>query len=107
MNAHLEHSPDATGARDADMSFAQYWHPTRIGIAWATAVVFSIAVVIWAPAASRFEWLAVAVGVCAIVSFGLQLGTAQKRGFISRLSFSVVGSVIIIMVFELVLLLLF
>ncbi|GAA1316862.1 hypothetical protein ACFSWE_07995 [Leucobacter albus] len=71
------------------------WHLPRLIIAWAVAAVFGTLVTLFVHE-SRFQWLALAVGVSTLVTFALQLGTAQREGFISRLAFSISGSVVII-----------
>lgn len=78
------------------------WHPGRLAIAWAVAAVMGVLVAVLVPGAARFQWLALAVGVSTLVTFALQLGTAQREGFITRTSFSVAGSVVIIAVIDIV-----
>lgn len=78
------------------------WHIARLVTAWLFATVAAVAVVLWAPESLRFEWLSVAVGATLIVSFILQLGTAERNGFITRLSYSVVGGAFLIGLVELV-----
>ena len=78
----------------------QSWHVGRMVLAWVIAAVFGVAVLVLAPAPSRLSWLVLAIGVSSLVTFGLQLGTAQKQGFITRLAFSIAGSVLIIAVID-------
>ncbi len=75
------------------------WHLPRLIIAWSVAAVFGVLVTIFVTE-GRFQWLALAVGVSTLVTFALQLGTAQREGFISRLAFSISGSVVIIAVID-------
>lgn len=75
------------------------WHLPRLILAWAIAAAFGVLVSIFVEEA-RFQWLALAVGVSTLVTFALQLGTAQREGFISRLAFSIAGSVVIIAVID-------
>lgn len=75
---------------------APSWHTPRMLLAWAVAVVCGALVLLLVPAAMRFHWFALAVGFCTLVTFALQLGTAQREGFITRTSFSVAGCVLII-----------
>lgn len=72
----------------------------RLSVAWLVAIALAVSVVLFAPRDLRFEWLVAAIGVCTLVSFALQLGTARTEGFLARLAFSVVGSVILIFVIE-------
>lgn len=75
---------------------AHSWHLPRLILAWLITAMFAVMVILFAPLVQRFEWLAVAIATSAVVAFILQLGTAQRVGFITRLSFSVVGSAIIV-----------
>lgn len=78
------------------------WHVGRLVIAWAVAVVMGVLVTVLVPGQARFQWLALAVGVATLVTFALQLGTAQREGFITRTAFSVAGSVVIIAVIDVI-----
>lgn len=86
---------------------SSYWHLPRLIVAWAVAAVIGVLVTVMVPDDRRFAWLALAIGVSALVTFALQLGTAQKEGFITRTSFSIAGSVLVIAVVDVVGLLFF
>jgi len=77
------------------------WHVPRLIIAWAVAAVIAVLVTVFTESL-RFEWLVLAVGVSTLVTFALQLGTAQREGFISRLALSIAGSVVIIGIVDIV-----
>lgn len=83
------------------ISDAQYWHVPRLVAAWAVAAVIGVLVVVFVPSEGRYSWLALAIGLATLVTFALQLGTAQREGFITRTSFSVAGSVVIIAIIDL------
>lgn len=72
------------------------WHLPRLITAWVIAAVFGVLVTVLVHGDARFQWLALAVGVSTLVTFALQLGTAQRVGFITRTAYSVAGSVVII-----------
>lgn len=78
------------------------WHIGRLATAWAVAAVFGLLVALLADGPARFQWLALAIGLSVLVTFALQLGTAQREGFITRSSFSVAGCVVIIAVVDIV-----
>ncbi|MBL3678781.1 hypothetical protein D3230_05655 [Leucobacter chromiireducens subsp. solipictus] len=78
------------------------WHVPRLIIAWAVAAVIGVLVTLCVPTEERFSWLAFAIGASTLVTFGLQLGTAQRVGFITRVAFSVAGSVLVIAVIDIV-----
>lgn len=78
------------------------WHIGRMLTAWAVAVVLGVLVTVFVTGEARFQWLVLTVGVSALVTFALQLGTAQREGFIVRTSFSIAGSVVIIAVIDVI-----
>lgn len=78
------------------------WHVGRLVIAWAIAAVFGVLIAVLASGEAKFQWLVFAVGLSMLVTFALQLGTAQREGFITRTSFSVAGSVVIIALIDIV-----
>ena len=86
----------------AEMPDAHSWHVPRLIAAWAFAAVAGTLVTLLIPSVDRFSWLALAVGVATLVTFALQLGTAQREGFITRVSFSVAGSVVIIAIIDVI-----
>ena len=85
-----------------EMPDAHSWHIPRLIAAWAVAAVIGILVTVLVDDERRFAWLALAVGVSTLVTFALQLGTAQKVGFITRVAASVAGSVVVIAVIDVV-----
>ena len=76
------------------------WHVPRLILAWFVTLVAVILAVTLTPEAARAEWLAVTVGLGVLVTFALQLGTAQREGFITRTSFSVGGVLVIVAIVE-------
>ena len=78
------------------------WHFGRLFAAWAIAAAMGVLVTVFVTGEARFQWLALAVGVSTLVTFALQLGTAQREGFITRTSFSVAGSVVVIAVIDVI-----
>ena len=84
------------------MPDVQSWHVPRLVTAWVVAAVFGVLVTVFVEPDQRFAWLVLAIGVSTLVTFALQLGTAQREGFITRLSFSVAGAVLIIALVDLI-----
>lgn len=78
------------------------WYVGRLATAWAVAAVFGVLVTVLVTGEARFRWLVLAVGLSVLVTFALQLSTAQREGFITRTAFSVAGSVVIIAVIDIV-----
>lgn len=85
---------------DSEPQPAHSWHIGRLIAAWVIAAVFGVLVTILVRGDERFAWLVLAIGVATLVTFALQLGTAQREGFITRISFSVAGSVLVIAVID-------
>ncbi|MFT4232014.1 MAG: hypothetical protein QM606_04450 [Leucobacter sp.] len=83
-----------------EMPTVHSWHIPRLVAAWAVAAVIGLLVTLLVRGEDRFSWLAFAIGASALVTFALQLGTAQREGFITRVSFSVAGSVVVIAVID-------
>lgn len=68
--------------------------------AWVFAAVVGVLVTAIVPLEARMAWLVLAIGLSTLVTFALQLGTAQREGFITRTSFSVAGAVLVIAVID-------
>ncbi|MGW9022345.1 hypothetical protein ACWGOE_12760 [Leucobacter chromiiresistens] len=92
-----ETTPEAAETREAHS-----WHVPRLIAAWAAAAVMGVLVTLLTADDDRFSWLVLAVGVSTLITFALQLGTAQREGFITRVSFSVAGSVVIIAIIDVI-----
>lgn len=85
-----------------EMSTVQSWHVPRLIAAWAAALIMGVLVTVLVSGPDRFSWLVLAVGVSTLVTFALQLGTAERVGFITRVAFSVAGAVVIIAVVDVI-----
>lgn len=81
---------------------AHSWHIPRLITAWAVAAAIGVVVTLLVPGDRRFSWLVFAIGASTLVTFALQIGTAQREGFITRVSFSVAGSVLVIALVDVV-----
>ena len=81
-----------------EMPDVESWHVPRLFAAWGFAAVFGVFTTVLVPPEVRFAWLVFAIGASTLVTFGLQLGTAERIGFITRVACSVAGSVLVIAV---------
>lgn len=70
--------------------------------AWIVAALIGTLVTVFISGDARFPWLVLAIGASTVVTFALQLGTAQRVGFITRTAFSIAGSVIVIAVIDVI-----
>lgn len=94
---------DGVTEKDArEMPDTHSWHVPRLLIAWAFAAAIGILVTVLVDGERRFSWLAFAVGASTLVTFALQLGTAQRVGFITRVAASVAGSVVLIAIIDVI-----
>lgn len=93
---------EVTGPDAPEMSTVQSWHVPRLIVAWSVALVLGVLISVLVPGDDRFGWLVLAIGVATLVTFALQLGTAERVGFITRVAFSVAGSVVIIALIDII-----
>lgn len=76
-----------------------YWHVPRLLLAWTLTVVAAAGVALLTHSGgSRMEWLTVVLAFGTLLTFILQLGTAQRQGFIARTALSVGGVVVLVAV---------
>lgn len=74
-----------------------YWHVPRLLIAWLLTLFAALLVsVLFSWQHGRMEWFAVVIAGGTLATFGLQLGTAQRQGFIARTALSVGGAVFVV-----------
>jgi len=80
-----------------DQTPEHYWHVPRLIAAWLlTAAATALVLVLYPWNSGRIEWIAVVVAGGTLITFALQLGTAQRQGFIARTALSVGGVVLIV-----------
>lgn len=73
-----------------------------IAIVWITAALMSAAIGVFVVPADRAGWLAIGLGACVILAFGVQIAVGRAQGFIIRLAASVVGALAIMGIISLV-----
>ncbi|WP_426625010.1 hypothetical protein ACPPVW_02700 [Leifsonia sp. McL0607] len=67
-----------------------------VGSVWALALVLGILIALLSHPVHYASWLSLALGVCVIASFGSQLATQQKDGFVNRLATTLTGTFVIL-----------
>lgn len=78
------------------------WHVPRLIVAWVSSAVFGGLVLLFVGSAQFFDWLVLAIGISMLLTLALQLGTAQREGFITRTAVSIAGSAVIIVLIALI-----
>ena len=74
-----------------------YWHVPRLIVAWVVTALATVLVEVLFPwGAGRIEWITVVLAGGTLLTFALQLGTAQRQGFIARTALSVGGVVLVV-----------
>ena len=68
---------------------------------WVIAALIGVSIGLFVPGEWRAAWLAVGLGACLIVSFGIQLSYGRSQGFIERLAASVLGALLVMGVISL------
>lgn len=63
---------------------------------WVLAAVLGVAVGVLVPAEWRAQWATVALGVCVIVAFAIQLWYGRSQAFIQRVAASVLGALVVL-----------
>lgn len=92
-----QHGAGETSAGAVEPTPEHYWHVPRLIAAWILAALAAVIVMsLFTWETGRLEWLTVVIAFSTLVTFGLQLGTAQRQGFIARTALSVSVAVLIV-----------
>ena len=67
-----------------------------VGAVWAFALVSAVLIAIFARTSADGAWLGLTFGGSVVLALVIQIGTQEKRGFVSRLASSVSGALIIL-----------
>lgn len=68
---------------------------------WIAAALAGTVVGFVVPADSRIAWLGVALGLCVVLAFGVQLSVGRSQAFIERVAVSVLGAAVVLGVISL------
>lgn len=66
-----------------------------VGVVWLVALLLAVAIGIFAPQSERGGWLCAGLGVVLILSFAVQVFSGRAKGFIARISASVLGALVL------------
>ncbi|TFB84344.1 hypothetical protein E3O25_00475 [Cryobacterium sp. TMT1-3] len=74
------------------------WHWKTIATVWVLAIVGAVLTAILATPASAIGWISLTLAVCTLVTLGLQIATRSKEGYVKRVTMSVTGALVILVV---------
>lgn len=66
-----------------------------LAVVWIASALIAVAIGIFAPEQNRALWLCAGLGGCVIIAFGVQISYGRSEGFITRVSASVVGALLV------------
>jgi len=67
-----------------------------IGAVWLLAVVGATLTGLLSAPGESFAWIGLTLGGCTLMTLSLQLATGRKEGYVSRVTTSIVGAVIVL-----------
>jgi uncharacterized membrane protein len=72
------------------------WQWRSIVVVWVLALAGVIVIAITAEPAQSIAWIGLTAAVCTIVTLAIQIGTGRKEGYVSRVTASIVGTVVVL-----------
>ncbi|TFD86143.1 MULTISPECIES: hypothetical protein [Cryobacterium] len=74
------------------------WHWKTIATVWVLAIAGAILTAILATDGSAISWIGLTLAVCTLVTLGLQIATRTKEGYVKRVTMSITGAIVILVV---------
>ncbi|SDO27952.1 hypothetical protein SAMN05216368_11422 [Cryobacterium flavum] len=74
------------------------WHWKTIATVWVLAIVGAVLTAILATPASAIGWIGLTLALCTLVTLGLQIATGTKEGYVKRVTMSITGAIVILVV---------
>jgi hypothetical protein len=72
------------------------WQWRSIVVVWLLALVFAVLVGLLAAPGQGLAWVGLSLAGCTILTLCVQIGTGRKDGYVSRVTASIVGAVIVL-----------
>jgi len=72
------------------------WQWRSIGVVWLLAVVCAVLIGVFSAPGREIVWISLSLAGCTIATLCVQLATGRKEGYVSRVTSSVVGAVIVL-----------
>lgn len=63
---------------------------------WVVAAIVGIAIAVLVPSDARAIWMAIALGGCLVLAFGVQLWYGRPQRFIQRVALSALGAMLVL-----------
>ncbi|WP_104083657.1 hypothetical protein [Cryobacterium sp. Y11] len=74
------------------------WHWRTIATVWLLAIIGAILTGVLATPASALGWIGLTLAGCTLVTLGLQIATGTKEGYVKRVTLSITGAMVILVV---------
>jgi len=74
------------------------WKRLSVGMVWLVAAVCAVLTGLLVAPENRFVWTSLSLAGCTILTLAAQLSTGQKEGYVSRVTLSLVGAVLVLAV---------
>ena len=74
------------------------WHWKTIATVWLLAIVGASLTAFLATEDSAISWIGLTLAVCTLVTLGLQIATGSKVGYVKRVTVSITGALVILVV---------
>ncbi len=74
------------------------WEWRSIVVVWALALAAVVVIGFTAEPGHTTLWIGLAAAVCTIVTLAIQIGTGRKEGYVDRVTWSIVGTVVVLAV---------
>lgn len=65
---------------------------------WVLAVVCSVIIGLLSARGQEIAWIGLTLAACTIATLAVQIGTGRKEGYVSRMTASIVGAVVVLAV---------
>jgi hypothetical protein len=72
------------------------WQWRSIVVVWLLALVFAVLVGLLAASGQELAWIGLSLAGCTILTLCMQIATGRKDGYVSRVTASIVGAVVVL-----------
>lgn len=74
------------------------WHWKTIATVWVLAIIGAVLTAIFATGASAISWIGLTLAGCTLVTLCLQIVAGSKEGYVTRVTVSVTGAIVILVI---------